>query len=178
MKHSKLRPSLACLSLALLAVAGLPNAGPVAAQEETAAAAPLLTIAAITVEPQKPAADTLCRLRVKIANAGDKIASRLAFGVSLNGQDLGVYGNQVFMYPVEPGSTAEISLYNFWTTETGREMPADGKLRVEVTLKEAAWTKVATETDEEGEIEVWSPIGPVENLPTSASLTLQMKSGG
>ncbi len=164
--------------LVLLAVLGLLAAGPTAAQDEEAAAAPLLTIEGISVEPQSPAADTLCRLRVKITNAGDKIASRFAFAVSLNGQDLGVYGNQIFMYPVKPGSTEEIGLYNFWTTETGRAMPADGKLRVEVTLREAVWTQVATETDEEGEIEVWTPLGPVDNLPVTSSTTVQMKTAG
>ena len=173
MKRSPYRPSLA-----LLAVLGLVAAGPAAAQDEEAAAAPLLTIEGITVEPRSPAADTLCRLRVKIANGGDKIASRFAFAVSLNGQDLGVYGNQIFMYPVGPGSTEEISLYNSWTTETGRTMPADGKLRVEVALKEAVWTQVATETDEEGEIEVWTPLGAVENLPVASSITVQMKTAG
>ena len=166
------------LPLACLALLGLLAAAPAAAQEEPAAAEPQLKIAAISVEPESPAADTLCRLKIKIANTGDKIASRFGFAVSLNGQELGVYGNQIFMYPVGPASTEEISLYNFWTTETGRAMPADGKLRVEVTLKEAVWTQVATETDDEGEIEVWTPIGPVENLPVSSSITVQMKTAG
>jgi hypothetical protein len=171
------RPSL-CAPIAYLTALSLLFAGHGAAQEEAAAAtAPLLKLEEILVEPDSPAADTLCRLRVKISNAGEQIASRFGFAVSLNGQDLGVYGNQIFMYPVAPGSTEEISLYNFWTTETSRAMPADGKLRVEVTLKEAVWTQVATETDEEGEIEVWTPIGPVDNLPVQAAVTLQMKTG-
>jgi hypothetical protein len=172
------RPSLR-LPIACLAATSLLLVGPAIAQQQSAApAAPLLKLEEVSVEPQSPAADTLCRLRVKLSNAGEQIASRLGFAVSLNGQDLGVYGNQIFMYPVAPGATEEISLYNFWTTETSRAMPADGKLRVEVTLKEAVWTQVATETDEEGEIEVWTPIGPVENLPVKASVTLQMKTGG
>lgn len=175
MTPNRTRPLILALAFAL---AALPLAGPALAQEEDAAPAPLLEIEKITVEPESPAADTLCRLRVRIANKGDEIASRFAFGVSLNGQDLGVYGNQIFMYPVPAGGSEEISLYNFWTTETSRAMPADGKLRVEVTLKEATWTSMSTETDEEGEIDVWTPIGPVENLPTSAAITLQMKTGG
>ena len=167
-----------CLSIPLLAAALL-LPGPVAAQQEEAAAkAPLVTVTGISVEPEKPAADTLCRLRVRLTNAGEQIASRLGFSVSLNGQDLGVYGNQLFMYPIPPGATEEVSLYNFWTTETSRAMPADGKLRVEVTLQEAVWTERSMETDEEGEIEVWTPIGPVENLPSTASITLEMKTGG
>lgn len=153
-------------------------AGWAAAQEEGDAKAPLLTVTGIIVEPERPAADTLCRLRVRLTNAGDEIASRLAFAVSLNGQDLAVYGNQIFMVPIEPGTTQEVSLYNFWTTETSRPMPADGKMRVEVTLKEAAWTRVSEEADEEGPIEVWSPVGPVEDLPSSASITVEMSAGG
>ena len=167
-----------CPTIARLALAALLLAGPAAAQEETAATPPLVTITEVTVEPESPAADTLCRLRVRLRNTGEQIASRFAFAVSLNGQDLGVYRNQVFMYPVPPGTTEEISLYNFWTTETSRAMPADGKLRVEVTLKEAVWTRSEMETDEKGEIEVWTPQGPVENLPTSAAVTLQMKTAG
>lgn len=174
MRRSRARVPFTCL-----AVAGLLFALPAMAQEEGGeAAAPLLTLEEVSVEPASPAADTLCRLRVKLRNNGDQIASRLGFAVSLNGQDLGVYGNQLFMYPVAPGATEEISLYNFWTTETSRAMPADGKLRVEVTLKEAVWTRVEMETDEEGEIEVWTPIGPVDDLPVKAAVTLQMKTGG
>ena len=45
-------------------------------------------------------------------------------------------------------------------------------------LKEAVWTQVATETDEEGEIEVWTPLGAVENLPVASSITVQMKTAG
>lgn len=170
-----MRGATARATITCLAAAGLLLAIAAAAQEEGPAAP--LAIEQITVEPESPGADTLCRLRVKIANSGDKIASRFAFAVSLNGQDLGVYGNQVFMFPVGPGSSEEISLYNFWTTETSRSMPADGKLRVEVQLREAVWTQVTTETDEEGEIEVWTPIGPVDNLPVQAAVTLQMKTG-
>jgi len=170
MKRADLRLPITCLLAASLLLVG-----PAAAQEEGATAAAALKIEEISVEPANPAAETLCQLRVKISNAGERIASRLGFAVSLNGQDLGVYGNQIFMFPVAPGTTEEVSLYNFWTTETSRAMPADGKLRVEVKLKEAVWTQVATETDEEGEIEVWTPIGPVENLPVKASVTLQMK---
>jgi hypothetical protein len=173
MKRSSRRLPITCLATACLFLIR-----PAAAQEEGSEAVALLKIEEISVEPESPAADTLCRLRVKISNAGDKIASRLGFAVSLNGQDLGVYGNQIFMFPVAPGTTEEISLYNFWTTETSRSMPADGKLQVEVVLKEAVWTQVAMETDEEGEIEVWTPIGPVEKLPVGAAVTLQMKTGG
>ncbi len=169
-----------CARLAALAAAlatllqPLPSAGQEASEE---AAKPLLTVEAVEVEPAAPGPDTLCRLRVQLRNRGDQIASQLGFAVSINGQPLGVYGNQLFMYPVMPGTTEEISLYNFWTTETSRPMPADGKLRVEVSLREAIWARMTIEEDEEGEIEVWTPIGPVEGLPVSASVTLEMKKG-
>lgn len=145
-----------------------------AAQEE-APAAPPLAIESITVEPSAPGPDTLCRLRVKLSNGGEQIASQLGFQVTLNGQSLVVYDNQLFMYPVPAGGSLEIPLYNFWTTETSRPMPASGKLEVVVTLKEAIWTKVEMEEDEQGEIEVWTPLGPVPGLPVSASLTVPLK---
>ncbi len=172
MKKTSLRLVVAVV-MALILTPGVP----LAAQDAKPAAAQL-RLTSIDVQPDDPGADTLCKLTVTVHNDGDRQASQLGFAVTLNGQDLSVYGNQLFMYPVAPGATEEISLYNFWTTETSRAMPADGKLRVEVTLKEAVWTRVEMETDEEGEIEVWTPIGPVENLPVSAAVTLQMKTGG
>lgn len=167
MRADRLRPLAPLLALALLAAA------PLAAQEEPPAPPPL-TIEEVIVEPQAPAADTLCRLRVKLRNRGDRIASRLGFSVRLNGQELGVYGNQLFMYAVPPGAVEEIPLYNFWSTESSRAMPTDGKLKVEVTLTEAVWTKSEIEKDDEGEIEVWTPLGAVPGLPVGAAVTLQM----
>lgn len=155
------------LALLLLAAA----AAPMVAQESSASP---LAIAAPVVEPDAPAADTLCRLKVRITNSGDKIASQLGFTVKLNGQELPVYGNQLFMYPLPPGETTEIDLYNFWSTETSRPFPADAKLKVEVGLKEAQWMDIST--DDEG-VEVWTPLGAVETLPAPASVTLQMKKG-
>ncbi|MEZ5332219.1 MAG: hypothetical protein R2991_09260 [Thermoanaerobaculia bacterium] len=139
------------------------------AQDE--AAKPAVVVESIRVEPEKPAADTLCKLTVTLANHGDRTASQLGFQVELNGQNLVVYDNQLFMYPVEPGESTEIPLYNFWTTETSRPtMPADGGYEVKVTLREAQWTDISM--DEE-QVEVWKPLGPVEGLPSSASVTLE-----
>ena len=154
--------SLLCLGLALL------GSAPIFAQEEP----PQLSIEAIVVEPSSPGPDTLCRLTVKLANGGEQTASQLGFSVRLNGQDLGVYSNQLFMFPLLAGESGELPLFNFWTTETSRQMPADAKLRVEVTLEEAVWMKI--EDDEEG-VEVWTPLGDVSGLPVSGSITLDMK---
>lgn len=169
-------PRRGVLAAALLA-ASLLVAAPGAAQEEESPPPPPLAIEEVIVEPAAPAADTLCRLRVKVRNRGDKIASRLGFSVRLNGQELGVYSNQLFMYPVPPGAVEEIPLYNFWSTESSRPMPAGGKLKVEVTLTEAVWTKSEMEKDDQGEIEVWTPLGAVPGLPVGSSVTLEMRGG-
>jgi len=169
MRSTLLSPLAGAAALLLLAA---PN---VARTQDEAADAPTLSIEEIIVEPGKPAADTLCKLSIKVKNPGSEVASQFGFGVKLNGQDLGVYGNQLFMFPVEPGATGELKLYNFWTTETSRPaLPKDGKLTVEVTLKEAQWMKI--ETDEEG-VEVWTPLGAVPGLPVSNSVTLAPAGG-
>ncbi len=155
-----LRPRSAFLAVTL-ALAGVA----LAAQQ-----GPPLLVEKIVVEPAEPAADTLCRLRVTLKNNGDRTASQLGFTVALNGAALPVYTNQLFMYPVEAGASAEIPLYNFWTTETSRPaLPADGKFTVEVTLTEAQWMDIST--DAEG-VEVWKPLGAVEGLPATGSVTL------
>jgi hypothetical protein len=140
---------------------------------------PLLALDAVTVrgpvEGEAPGADTLARLSVTIANRGDRIASALAFTVEVAGQELPVYVKQVFLKPVPPGEHVELALYNFWTSETGRPAPADGKLKVEVTLREAQWMKRSVEKDGEGDVEVWTPLGPVEGLPVSASTVVTLK---
>ena len=139
--------------------------------QEGEAPAPQVTVKAITIEPSAPGADTLCKLQVTLENDGTEIASQLDFKVKINGKDLPVYRNQLFMYPVEAGMTAEIDLYNFWSTETSRPMPGDGKLNLEVTLAGAQWTKITMED----EVEVWQPLGEVAGLPVSQQLTLNMQ---
>ncbi len=161
---------LAAATTAALALLLLPGALP--AQEGEPEAPPPLSLEAVIVEPPDPGADTLCRLRVKLSNQGSEIASQLGFAVMINGQELPVYRNQLFMYPAEPGADTELSLYNFWSTETSRPMPASGKLELEVVLKEAQWMKI--ETDDEG-VEVWTPLGAVPGLPVSKKITLEMK---
>ena len=138
--------------------------------QEEGQSTPQLTVEKISVEPANPGPDTLCKLRVTLRNAGKEIASQLDFHVSINGQELAVYRNQLFMFPIEPEQTAEIKLYNFWSTETSRSMPKDGKLKIEVSLVGAQWMKIETEE----EVEIWKPLGPVDHLPVVGDLTLKM----
>ena len=153
------------------------------AQEEAPPAgkppAPLLTLAGVKVEGpvpgEAPGPESLVRLTVEIANRGEEIASALVFTVTVAGQPLPVYEKQVFLKAIPPGGTTELRLYNFWTGETGRPAPADGKLPVEVTLTEARWMDVST--DEEG-VEVWKPLGEVEGLPVSASTVVALEKAG
>jgi len=158
-----------CLHTSVLVIAislsSLTLGRPAAAQEASS-----ITVEAVTVEPASPGPDTLCNLTVKVANGGDRTASQLDFQVKINGQELPVYRNQLFMFPVPAGETVDIPLYNFWSTETSRPAPADGKLAIEVTLAAAQWTEIK---DEDG-VEVWRPLGPVEGLPLAKSLALAM----
>ncbi len=161
------RPSVSAVLFSLLI--GLCAA--VAGGQDEAASSPKITIEAITIEPAAPAVDTLCKLRVTLKNEGSEIASQLDFKVKINGQLLPVYRNQLFMFPLEPGKSSDIKLYNFWSTETSRPAPQNGKLEVEVSLVGAQWTKVSMEED----VEVWQPLGEVAGLPQSKSVTLEMK---
>lgn len=165
-------PSLFLLAASLFVPALLRSQEAGTQTPAAADAKPLVTIESISIEPGSPGPDTLCKLRVTLRNQGAEIASQLGFSVKINGQELGVYGNQLFMYPVGAQASEEIPLYNFWSTETSREMPKNGKMTVEVSLNEARWMKIAD--DEEG-VEVWTPLGDVEGLPVSSRVTLTMK---
>ena len=143
---------------------------PATTAQEPEAVEPEITIQALIVEPEKPAADTLCRLRIQLHNHGDQVASQLGFGVTINGKEIPVYSNQLFMFPLPPGASSELSLFNFWSTETSRPMPKDGRLKLEVTLREAQRTKIEMV---EG-VETWTPLGEVPGLPVTSSLTLEM----
>lgn len=158
---------------ALLVAATLAAVSPpyLSAQEEPEE--PALVLAEVIVEPQAPAVDTLCKLRVKVTNKGDETASQFGFTISINDVELPVYKNQLFMYPVKAGETLEFPLYNFWSNETARPVPADGKLRLEVVLREAQWMKIEMEDD----VEVWTPLGAVPGLPSTQALTLSMSDG-
>lgn len=157
------------LAVAVLVSAVL--AAPAAATAQEDRPRPRVTVEAVTVEPEEPGPDTLCRLTVTLRNRGDRVASQLGFAVTLDGQALPVYGQQLFHHRLEPGATAEVPLYNFWTTETSRPAPADGKLTVAVTLEEARWVEISE--DDEG-VEVLKLRQPVAGLPSAASVELEL----
>jgi len=131
-------------------------------------ASPPVTLGSVTVTPATPGADTLCELRVDVINRGEHIASQLAFAVKVNGKELPVYRNQLFMQRLDPGKTTTVRLYNFWTTESTRPAPKDGKYRIEVTLREAKWYEIATKDG----VEDWTPLSAVAGLPLVATVTV------
>ena len=139
--------------------------------EESQEPSPQISIQALEIQPDSPTADQLCRLTLRLRNGGSAILSRLVFRVALNGREIPVYRNHMFLTRIQPGSTETLQLFNFWTTESGRPAPADGILRVEVTLVDATWVRM--ETDEEGT--TWYPEGPVPGLPISISTELTLR---
>jgi hypothetical protein len=142
-----------------------------AASHSQTSRASKLAFEAAEVEPKAAKADTLCRLRARIRNDGDAVASGFVFRVKLDGKELAVYRDQIFLDPIAPGEARAIPLYNFWTTESTRPAPADGTLDVEVSLIEARWTR--GEKDAEGTL-VWSDLGAVEGLPLVATYSLKL----
>jgi hypothetical protein len=137
---------------------------------------PSLEITVVQVDPSAPAADTLCRLTVAITNRGTLPAYALGFEVAIEGRSLPVYTNQLLMEVLPPGKVTEVRLFNFWTTETDRPRPADGKLDLAVTLREAQWLEVTFEQAPDGErSEIWTPKGAVPGLPVSATKTLSLR---
>ncbi len=162
-------PRFLAATMLALAVMGAVHA--TGAQEAEKPAAPRLSVEEVTVTPSAPGIDTLCKLSVKLRNGGEQTASLLAFKVAINGQELPVYDTELFALALDPGAVTDVPLFNFWTTETGRPAPADGNLTVDVRLTEAQWVKI----EMEDEVEVWTPLGPVEGLPAAKSVTLKMK---
>jgi hypothetical protein len=142
----------------------------VAAAARAEAPKPALTLEAVKVEPASPRPDTLCHLAVTVRNAGARPASALEFVVKVNGQELPAYRKRLYLAPVEPGATREVRLFNFWSTETGRPAPPNGKLGVEVTLARAAWVQRSTRDG----AEVWTPAGEVPGLPATRNVVLTM----
>jgi hypothetical protein len=132
---------------------------------------PKLLLEAAEVTPSRAPADALCQLRARIKNAGQSIAAAFVFAVEINGRAILTYRNHVFMDPIKPGETRSLRLYGFWTSETGRPLPANGDLAVEVSLVEARWMKA--EKDAEGTL-VWSDLGAIEALPQTARQTVEL----
>ncbi len=139
------------------------------APTDEAPAKPVLQLKGLSISPSKPGVDTLCKLRVTLSNSSPGVVSALRFDVSVGGTSLAVYERQVFMDALEPGKETEVELFNFWTTETGRPAPKDGKLAVTVSLREARSTTIST--DDSG-TETWTVGDPISALPSATTTTL------
>jgi len=123
-----------------------------------------LVLESLEIDPAKPGPKTLCKLRVRIRNKGGQAASNFRFGVRINGQELPIYKDHIYLQTIAAGAVGEVQLFNFWTTESGRPAPEDGQLRLEVALEEARWVEVKRE----GNVTEYKPLGAVEGLPVSA----------
>jgi hypothetical protein len=134
-----------------------------------------LVLEAAEVKPSSAPPDTLCHLRARIRNAGQTTASAFAFRLELDDHEVGVYRDHLFMDPIEPGQTASLELFSFWTNETGRPLPASGTLRVELTLASARWMKQSRDADG---TRVWNDAGAVEGLPQTASAAVKIVEPG
>lgn len=159
---STLRPP--CLAVLLLSLFSLAAAS---AQEPAAQ----LSLAKLSVEPKVIRAETLCKLSVEVTNTGSSTADAFAFDVLVGGEKLTVYESQLFLDPVKAGETRRLKLFNFWSSETGRELPAQGALTVEVRLREARWVRIEEVESEQ----VWTSLGSVEGLPQSASARVEIE---
>lgn len=131
----------------------------------------LLSLEPLEIEPAEPSPDTLCKLKVKVRNRGKEAATHFAFAVKINGQEVPVYKKTVYVQTVPAASVTEIQLYNFWVTERGREVPADGQLRIEVELLQAHWMEVKTDEKRSEQ----KPLGKVDGLPVKAVRAFPLK---
>jgi len=130
-----------------------------------------LEIEALGVEPGSPGPETLCRLSITIANRGSEPATALEIVVRIGGQELEVYRRQLFMDLLPPGESTEVRLFNFWSSESGRPAPADGKLELEVEI--AGASRVELETAEDG-TEIWTLGEALEGLPSSKKTVISL----
>ncbi len=148
---------------------------PGVAQESPPAQPAQIEIAAVHVSPENPGADTLCTLSVEIRNAGDRSASELGFDVTLNGDALEVYAKELWYQEVPAGETTTVRLFNFWTSESDRPAPSDGKLDLVVTLRQARWFEITRQGEGRDEVETWKPVAVVDGLPVSAARVLTLE---
>jgi hypothetical protein len=132
------------------------------------AASPLVSIEAVTVEPQSPAPGTLCKLSVRLKNSGTQTASSFRFKVKIDGREEATYANVLYAINVEPASSGTIGLYNFWSPSAVKT-----SFPVEVTLAEAVWAQVKRE----GTTTTTTPAGSVPGLPTSATQSVSVAAG-
>jgi len=77
----------------------------------------------------------------------------------------------LYMQTVDPGTTGEIALSNFYSTEPGGALPKDSRVTVEVTLKQAKWVEIKKEGNTEGS----TPLGEVKGLPFSRIVSKPLK---
>jgi hypothetical protein len=124
-------------------------------------------IDAITIEPASPRPSTLCRLKVRLRNAGAQAISYLKFTVEIDGQEVPTYKNQMYVVNIDPGTADEVGLFNFYSPSVVKSFD------VQVTLVEAHWVQVAKKEKST----TTTPSGPVAGLPTSASLSVSMSPG-
>lgn len=154
MRMSTLVRRLAILSLAVLA-------------PQVRAANSPVSIEAVSVAPKSPGPGVLCTLEVRLKNAGTHTATDFRFRVKVDGQDVAIYGIESYAVNVGPGASNTIALHNFWS-------PASAKpsFAVEVTVLEGRWADVKRE----GDTSTTTPVGPIEGLPVSATLSVHMAS--
>ncbi|HXK09913.1 MAG TPA: CARDB domain-containing protein [Vicinamibacteria bacterium] len=131
------------------------------------AAPPPVSIEAVTVEPQSPAPGALCRLSVKLKNAGSQTATNFRFQVKTGGQEQSVYKVEVYAVNVEAGTSGKVDLHTFWVPPAAR-----GSYAVEVTLTEAQWAQVKRE----GQTTTTTPAGAIDGLPVSSTQTVTLAS--
>jgi hypothetical protein len=132
------------------------------------AASSPVTIEAVTVEPPSPAPGVLCKLSVRLKNAGARTATSFRFKVKIDDREEATYANEVYAINVDAATSATIGLHNFWSPS-----PAKASLTVEVTLVEAQWAEVKRE----GKTTTTTPLGPVEGLPTTAVRSVSPATG-
>lgn len=162
-----------CLAMAMAMALLLAIPSLWAQAEEGQAPPPTVSIQRVWIEPAAPGPETLCQLYVELESHGERAASLFAFEVEVGGRSLPVYAKELFAFPVAPGKKETVRLFNFWTSETGRPAPADGKLKVAVRLVEARWIEIEVEGDEE----TWTPLGEVAGLPSESELVVSLKKG-
>jgi len=131
----------------------------------TRAASSAVSIETVSVEPQSPAPGALCRLSVRLKNAGTQTATNFRFQVKTGGQEQAVYKVEVYAVNVEPATSGKVDLHTFWVPPA-----AKGGYAVEVTLTEAQWAQVKRE----GQTTTTTPTGAVDGLPVSSTQTVTL----
>ena len=130
------------------------------------AASSLVTVEAVTVEPQSPAPGAHCRLSVRLKNTGTQTATYFRFEVKIDGEEQAAYERYMYAAIVAPGATATIDLFNFYSPAAHAAFP------VVVTLSEAQWAEVKWV----GQTNMTTPVGPVRGLPVSSKQTINAAS--